>query len=160
MKALGLLGMAAPLLLAPAAFSQEKNITIGNFKLTIAVDTLGDSAKVIALVVAPGNRDSVGLRCIENQLSVAVMREGENLTEGEKFEIKFRADNRAVGEREGSALDDTVIEIADSVQLLDEMAVAKSATFWVTSPAASYRFTVQFRQVDRVVAEVKKACGK
>jgi hypothetical protein len=160
MKTLWFIGMAAPFLLSMPAFGQEKHATIGNFHLVVTPSATMDRNNVKALAAAPGNRNSVELRCIDGQTSVAILRQGGNLTEGDKFEIKFRADDKAVVAREASALDDTIIDIANPYLLLDEIAGAKSATFQVVSPDTSYTFMISFQQAAKAVAEVKKACTK
>jgi hypothetical protein len=107
----------------------------------------------------------LGVRCIQQELSVAIgdasLISSHKWDAGDSFEIKFRADDKPVLERAAQALNERVLQIEDSEVIMDQLAGSKEAAFRVSSGAdISFDFAVPVRQADKVVAIVKKACGK
>jgi hypothetical protein len=157
-KTIKTLGLVMACIFAAPSIAQETKTTIGSFLVTTTKDPFSDGSNVIALAV--GETDAMAIRCLDNDLSVVVMRPEQKWTEGDVFQIKFRADSKPVIEREGQALGDVIIQVADSSALIDDINGAKSVSFRVASATSTYTFTVPLRQSDKVAALVKKACGK
>ncbi len=149
---------APPLVPAATPAHKREMKVVGDFVLTVEKDPFGQGETAVARAFV--GTDGIALRCIENSLSVAILRTNPDWTEGDHFAIKFRADEKTIVGLLGYAVEKTAIEIADSSQLFDEMIGARSAAFRVESSISVYTFSIPLIQVDKVIAEVKKACGK
>jgi hypothetical protein len=146
--------------LASTSFAQDSmsRSTVGNFIVLSGKEPISDKANVIAMIGQQA--DIVGVRCLDDGLSIAVMRPSEDWTTGDPFEIKFRADGKPVIAKTGAAISPTVIEIPNAEEIIDNFAGAKTVVFRVISTASTYTFTLQLRESDRAVNIVKKACAQ
>jgi hypothetical protein len=148
----------APLLLASPSFAEGTPIMIGNFTMTVEKNPFAGGNNAFADMEVGLN--GMGLRCLDNELSVAISRNDAKWTPGDRFEIKFRADNGEIFEREGAALDYRSLQIMDSAPLIDQLSGATSASFQVNTAVTTYTFSLAMRESAKAVAVIKKACGE
>ncbi|MGO8800599.1 MAG: hypothetical protein ACLQJL_16125 [Roseiarcus sp.] len=152
-------GMAcAAVALGVSAALAQSPIPVGNFAVTVKKDPFGDASTAIA--TTGDAYHAIGLRCLENQLSAVVVPDAGALTPGERYPVKFRADDKPIVETEGYALTEGFLEIDDGEAFLGAVAGARSLALRVVGPNSVVTFTLPLAQSDRVVAIVRKACGK
>jgi len=144
--------------LAASPCLAEKTVKmVGNFVLVVDQDPFSGDARAVAQVKI--GDDIVVLRCLENSLSVAIIRDHPMWGSNEDFKVSFRADDGGTTELEGVALAADTIGLYDSSRLFDAMIGASSVAFRVKWLASSYSFRIHISQVDKVIAEVKEVCG-
>jgi hypothetical protein len=91
-------------LIAPSCFAQEAKTATGNFEVSTAND---------ATTLTISSNDAIGLRCVENRLSVVVERPGEKWSEGDTVHLKFHTDDKLAAARGSVAMNSHIIEIPD-----------------------------------------------
>jgi hypothetical protein len=138
-----------------ASHAQQPKI-IGNWMLTVEADRFSDANTKVIAVTMNSAGDVLAVRCLSGQISFALG--GERYKEGDQFDIKYRPDKLAIVETTGTALNEKMMEVETSAEMVRSMLEAKEYAFRIMGASSRDVVFKAGAGAAKALAEVTKAC--
>ena len=140
--------------------AQQDDRHVGNFLIHSEKDKFSDNSTVIAAVESGDN--GLILRCLQDTRNVALFVGGEGSNDwsrGDTGKIKVKVDDKPVQTLDVGAVNDKVLQVQSSEDLLDSMRDAREVAMRLTINNVTSDYDFQLQQTAKVVDEVNKGCG-
>ncbi len=145
--------------LSAAAVAQEQNtVQLGSFLITTQKDPLSGKDTVVASIAS--GTGVVGFKCSNGALSLVVSDQDHKFTEGDKFDVNVRVDNRDTIDEIGIAISGTQIEVQNNAaRIMNQTRAGHIISVGIDGGASLFTITAAFWQPDKAISMVRKACG-
>lgn len=145
------------------AFAQNKDgqRIVGDWLVTSQEDRFEEGGTYIAMA-GDGGGHLLGVRCIQKKLSLAFMNVGSDpkpLRIGDIFAFKIRTDKKPVFETMGKAINDRLIELVTTKEVVRDMRAGSETALRIESVAGVSNTTVfKTRGAKQAFAVIEKDC--
>lgn len=155
-----LMAIMASTLSGGALAAQQDDRHVGSFLIHSEKDKFSDNSTVIA--AAESGDNGLILRCLQDTRNVALFVGGERSNDwsrGDTGKIKVKIDDKPVQTLNVGAVNDKVLQLQDSEDLLDLMHDAREVAMRLTINDVTSDYDFQLQQTAKVVDEINKGCG-
>lgn len=155
-RAMGWVTLAIAMLAAGAARADYSGREIGNWLVSAKEDRFGDGGTYLAMTAGDGM--IFGVRCIQKDLSAAVIFAEKELRTKDLFEFKFRVDKEPIVETIGVAINEHLIEIAIEGGLVKEMLDGKELAVRMKAATFTSTHVIKLRGASKAFVDIVKEC--
>lgn len=155
-RTIGLAALAVAMLAASAARADYEGREIGNWVVSAKEDRFGDGGTYLAMTAGDGM--IFGVRCIQKDLSAAVIFAEKELKTKDLFEFKFRVDKAPIVETIGLAINEHLIEIAIEGSLVKQMLDGKELAVRMKAATFTSTHIIKLRGASKAFVDIVKEC--